>query len=107
MRAEHSGVVVQLPTSCAEAVQQSRKAGRYPKAIGRLGEARAMRNLAACKEEQARQEKIAEWERCWFDALRYLDYIEGKLHALGAEPPPEQRPILSAGMQIQPRLARG
>jgi hypothetical protein len=46
-----------------------------------------MRNLAACKEEQARQEKIAEWERCWFDALRYLDYIEGKLHALGAEPP--------------------
>lgn len=92
MRAEHSGAVVQLPTACTEVVQQHRRGGRYPKAIGRIREARAMRNLAACKEEQARQESIAEWERIWLNALEYLDYIEGKLHALGADPPSRTRP---------------
>lgn len=87
MRAEHSGAVVQLPTACTEAVQQHRRGGRYPKAIGRIREARAMRNLAACKEEQARQESITHWKKSWLDALDYLDYIEGKLHALGADTP--------------------
>jgi hypothetical protein len=85
--AERMGVVMLLPTSCAEAVQQSHRRGRYPKAIGRIGDARAKRNLAACKEERERQEKIARLQASWLSALGFLKHIEDELKELGSEHP--------------------
>lgn len=87
MRAEHSGAVVQLPTACTEVVQQHRRGGRYPKAIGRIVDARAKRDLAACQDEQERREKIEFLKGIWHNTVAYREHIEGKLHALGVKLP--------------------
>lgn len=84
---EGKGVVMRLPTSRTEAVQQHRRAGRYPKAIGRIGEARAKRDLAASQDDQERRKEVELLKRCWQNAVAYREHIEGKLHALGAKPP--------------------
>lgn len=87
MSAERTGVVIQLPTSRAEAVQQQRRGGRWPKAIGRIGEARAKRDLAASQDDQERRKEVELLKRCWHNAVAYREHLEGKLHALGAKPP--------------------
>ena len=91
MSTERMGVVTRLPTSCTEVVQQHRGPGRYPKVIGQLRDAREKRSSGELKKTQGQQLEISKRKAQWFDALQYLEYVEGKLYALGSEPPNHPR----------------
>lgn len=82
----HQAQIVRLPTACPEPVQQVRKAGRWPKAIGRYAEAAHERRMTAYRESL----RLAEIERCEAaraSALEYLAYFDAKLRELHAAAP--------------------
>lgn len=99
------GVVLRMPTSCTEAVQQHRGPGRYPKVIGQLRVAREKRSMVELKKAQWRQLETAELVREWSNALGYLEHVEGKFYALGLEPPHRGKLLDKSGRK--PKDAQG